>query len=139
MSARAAGCLVPILLALTSGVAYAADTASEGDAEGAAIAWRCVQEFDASFHVLCIPAQVGTAHTAMTSEMAGARQYPLDRLPVAQRGDAEVFSTKAWRVPLHSKPNDASMVVELLKSVLCGKHPECKVEYGRSSERWVRR
>jgi hypothetical protein len=139
MSARAAGCVVSIFLALTPGITHAADIAAEIAAESAAIAWRCVQEFDESFHVLCLPVQVSTAHTALTSGAEGAQQVPLNRLPVAQRGDTEVFSTKAWRVPLHSRPKDASMVVELLKSVLCGKHPDCKVEYGRSSERWVLR
>jgi hypothetical protein len=136
MSARAAGCLVPLILALTPVIAHAEETG----AQGAAIAWRCVQEFDESFNVLCSPAHVGNARPEMTP-MAdeGAQRYPLDRLPVAQRGDAEVFSTKAWRVPLHSRPNDTSMVEELLKSVLCGKRPECNVEYGRSTEKWVRR
>jgi hypothetical protein len=49
--------------------------------------------------------------------------------PVAARGMPEVFSTKAWRIPLYSQPANPVAVSQLLESVLCGGAPRCTVSY----------
>lgn len=111
-------------------------------AESAALSWRCVQEFDEHFHMLCIPhrgeADAGS-HSGAAEAPAATSRAGLDMRPVAQRGDAEVFSADAWRVPLHSKPSDRALVNELLQSVLCGTRPACSVRYEASALRTARR
>lgn len=106
----------------------------------AMIAWHCTQEADAAFHILCVPRQSDMATAAppfvptATARTGGASSLAEMR-PVAQRGDAEVFSAPAWRLPLHSRPTDGEMVRQLLKSVLCGTHPACSVNYANEGLR----
>jgi hypothetical protein len=59
--------------------------------------------------------------------------------PVAERGDAEVHSADAWRIPLHSAATDQAFLMALLESVLCGKHANCSVEVGNGPSRLARR
>ena len=94
------------------------------------LAWHCVQESDAAFHVLCVPRMGGSENISRNTVAATAHGVNLNLLPVAQRGDAEVMSADAWRIPLHVRPSDTSFVTTLLKSVLCGKHVACAVSYG---------
>lgn len=134
MLIRTARHLLPtcMIFAVPAGISASA-TAPERP-HAAAIAWHCTQETDASFHVLCIPrhADVDTAHAAPAPSArpstAGVATFA-DMRPVAQRGDAEVFSAPAWRLPLHARPTDRDTVQQLLKSVLCGSHPACRVSY----------
>ncbi len=121
-----------LIFAAPAGLAVSATAADRPQA--AAIAWHCSQEADASFQVLCVPRQAdadtATAVPAppVTPGTAGVTPFA-DMRPVAQRGDAEVFSAPAWRIPLHARPTDIDMVRQLLKSVLCGTHPACGVSY----------
>jgi len=97
--------------------------------------WRCAQEFDDAFHVLCVPHALGgdrrtTDAEAESRPAVAAGVSANDMRPVAQRGDAEAYSADAWRVPLHSRPTDPNFVEQLLASVLCGTHPACSVVYG---------
>jgi hypothetical protein len=98
-----------------------------------AIAWHCVQEFDEAFHVLCVPRAVepddARAVAVPVSLPATGPAPSADMRPVAQRGDAEVFSAPAWRVPLHLAPTDRRLVDQLLTSVLCGTRPACSADY----------
>lgn len=114
------------------------------DREGPApLVWNCVQEYDASFHVLCMPRLAGKAATGLHADGSGedssddAAPTPrwTNMTPVAQRGDAEVMSTQAWRVPLHVAPRDMTKVGALLESALCGKRDHCSVRYaGRPTQ-----
>lgn len=94
--------------------------------------WHCVQEFDGAFHVRCTP---HAAHQDPGAPVQGqvtdsGADLAVDaRLPVAQRGDAEVYSADAWRVPLHVPPRDPRHVEALLQSVLCGTRMACTVRY----------
>ncbi|MDO9092337.1 MAG: hypothetical protein Q8R98_26860 [Rubrivivax sp.] len=124
--------LTCMTFALPAGIA--ASAAAAGQPQAAAIAWHCTQEADASFHVLCVPrqAEAGAPDAAPAATAApgtaGLAAFA-DMRPVAQRGDTEVYSAPAWRVPLHARPTDIDMVQQLLKSVLCGTHPSCRVSY----------
>lgn len=104
--------------------------AAQDVAAAPALAWRCVQQTDAAFHVLCVPRmQVGASpHLDATPAMRPG--VNVNMLPVAQRGDAEVMSADAWRIPLHVQPRDPQLVAQLLKSVLCGTRAACDVQYG---------
>ena len=100
-----------------------------------ALYWECFQQFDDQYHVHCVPRRhemhepVSDAPVfpvaGYLSGSSGARNVR----PVAQRGDAEIFSVTAWRVPLYSLPFDALFVTELLRSVLCGRSAACEVSY----------
>lgn len=91
-----------------------------------ALAWHCTQEMDAAFHVLCVPRIAEAGSPAAPDAPPGVS---LNLMPVAQRGDAEVMSADAWRIPLHVRPGDPVFVTTLLKSVLCGKRAACDVSY----------
>ena len=126
MRAWAAACLFPWLCAVPP--------ASAADVEPT-LSWRCVQQFDDSFHVRCVPSSSPGAGTL--DEVRA--NLPLERLPVAERGRAEIHSTEAWLVPLHVPPSDSGLVEELLRSVLCGKHSACKVDYSSHGRTTARR
>ena len=121
--------------------AYCTATSAQTRDEPSAIAWDCVQRSDESFHVTCIPRgqpPVRGADAAVETRMVSTPRGR-DMRPVAQRGDAEVFSAEAWHVPLHSPPTDPEFVRTLLASVLCGKRPACSVQYGESALHLTRR
>lgn len=114
--------------------------AEPGAADAAAMAWHCEQEFDAAFHVLCTPRAQAPGGAAATPAQApvpttDAARWAAEKLPVAQRGDAEVHSAPAWRVPLHARPAGRERVEELLQSVLCGTRPACAVHYDQANRR----
>jgi len=94
----------------------------------AGLRWSCTQQTDEQFHVACVPASLGP-NADPSRGGAATQSLARDMRPVAQRGDAEVFSADAWRVPLHSRPTDPAFVQTLLESVLCGKHASCTVQY----------
>lgn len=110
------------------------------------LAWQCTQEHDVQFHVLCVPYLPPATARPSDWPLAAASRFdppPLnvaaDMRPVAQRGDSEVFSAEAWRVPLHAAPSDPSRVTALLESVLCGHRTDCSVRYGTSAQQSARR
>ena len=114
--------------------------AEPGPADAAALAWHCEQQFDAGFHVFCTPQSQAPGAAAATAVQAEApttapARWAAEKLPVAQRGDAEVHSAPAWRVPLHARPAERERVEELLQSVLCGARPGCAVHYDPVSRR----
>ena len=114
------------------------------DANSTGIVWTCSQEHDAYFHVSCVPQHARVRNEAAPADSlrerelargeAAARQsnpafHGHDMRPVAARGEPEVFSTRAWRVPLYSQPGKPAAVAGLLESVLCGAESNCTVTY----------
>jgi hypothetical protein len=119
--------------------------------ETAGMQWRCLQEEDQDFHILCVPRPIvqdgaGTAPapdagsgvdgTASASSSDSNRVDAIpppsdgpDLRPLALRGAKEVFSARAWRLPLYGKPSNPQEVVKLLEVVLCGGVPRCTVVY----------
>jgi len=99
------------------------------------LVWDCAQRYDEQYSVRCAPRQSGGDLDAMewsrqTIATQSARQYrSQDVRPVAHRGGAEVFAVAAWDVPLYALPLDEAFVVELLRSVLCGRVPGCEIRY----------
>lgn len=144
MSYRAARGIVQTALILALPAGAAAGPVDGGPVEPSTLVWQCAQEFDEIFHVLCAPRRPendsGTpVPSAEPATATAAGTQALHRLPVAQRGDPEVFSARAWRVPLHSQPTDQQMVRALLNSVLCGTHPACSVQYAMPAPRLAAR
>ena len=96
----------------------------------AALRWQCRQQFDAHFTVEC------DADSSRTTQLPPppARILPVaestgfDPRPVALRGHA-VATREPWRVPLLALPFSAGDVEYLLRAVLCGRHPDCAVDY----------
>jgi hypothetical protein len=118
--------------------------AAPDDAVINGIAWTCSQEHDRYFHVQCVPQPRRAGTAGPTGETAGNSDQPPndgaarepapafrghDMRPVAARGMPEVFSTKAWRIPLYSQPGNPAAIVNLLESVLCGGTAQCTVTY----------
>lgn len=113
------------------------------DAVSTGIVWTCSQERDAYFHVSCVPQRSRPDNAAATETMrepapsrgdaAPRESVPAfrghDMRPVTTRGDAEVFSTRAWRIPLYSQPANPAAIAGLLESVLCGTASQCSVSY----------
>ncbi len=99
------------------------------------LVWDCAQRYYEPYPVRCTPRQEGgdpnaTAWHRRVTPLQRARQVRSpDLRPVAQRGEAEVFAVAAWDVPLHALPLDGVFVVELLRSVLCGRVPACEINY----------
>jgi hypothetical protein len=126
-------------LLIFSAAAEVAAAAELGRIGASPISWHCVQEHDEAFNVLCAPRMAASdtdaAPVPVPTWTAAAGATAADMRPVAQRGDAEVFSASAWRVPLHSEPTDPTLVETLLKSVLCGVHPACSVAYDKANLR----
>lgn len=116
-----------LALSLSAGCFLLPLTAAAQDVTATkALAWHCTQEMDAAFHVLCVPRIAETGSPATPDAPPGVS---LNLMPVAQRGDSEVMSADAWRIPLHVRPSDPAFVTTLLKSVLCGKRAACDVSY----------
>lgn len=117
---------------------YLAGALASGHAAGddtiGGVQWTCTQERDAYYHVNCVPqragidTQTGNADAALPVEPAPANGLH-DMRPVAARGNTEVFSTRAWRIPLYTQSPNADSVTGLLKEVLCGSVPRCVVAY----------
>ena len=97
--------------------------------------WECFQQFDDQYHVHCVPRRhemhepVSVIPVFPAGEYLSGSSGARNIRPVAQRGDAEIFSVTAWRVPLYSLPLDTLFVAELLRSVLCGRSAACGVSY----------
>lgn len=132
------------LLLLACAVALPASSRANGGDSPVSLDWRCVQEFDEHYHVLCRPqAEIAAESAADALARRAATTAPPSRAPdprpVAQRGEAEVFSAEAWRVPLHAPPSDSAHVVELLDSVLCGRRARCTIHYATAPVRTARR
>ena len=114
---------------------------SRDDAAAGGVNWACNQEHDAYFHVSCVPqrtrADTATAPADTLRERDAAPvAHGHDMRPVTLRGEAEVFSTRAWRIPLYSQPASAASAAGLLETVLCGGAADCRVDYaddGRTS------
>ena len=141
MSSRITVLCIPALVALV----LPEFVNAQNQPQATPLAWQCVQEFDQFFHVLCAPrapavAVAGDPVMAPAAKVETAGLHPAaDMRPVAQRGDPEVFSAEAWRVPLHSAPSDPARVTVLLESVLCGTRPACTVRYDSAPPRLARR
>lgn len=108
-----------------------------------ALLWYCAQQFDDQYHVRCVPhrqevdeAARNTLQADTAVRLASISRAP-DMRPVAHRGEAEVFSVRAWQVPLYALPLDAVFVMELLRSVLCGRAPGCIINYSLPAVRAV--
>ncbi len=113
-------------------VAIGNQSASAQELTPAGVQWQCVQQNDASFNVLCLPRQIGDASVTSAKSsglVPGSLPVHSDLRPVAERGLEEVFSAKAWTVPLYSEPTDQGKVSHLLQSVLCDAAPYCSVKY----------
>ena len=131
-----------ILAGLAAAISQGAD--AHDTPKAAPLAWQCSQELDPSFQVLCFPhltaeALEGRSPIGAPAPREAAQGWRGDMRPVAQRGDVEVFSAEAWRVPLHAAPSDPVMVRTLLQSVLCGKRPACSVLYQAEPTRMTSR
>jgi hypothetical protein len=88
------------------------------------VQWRCVQQYDEVFNILCIPAPAGDG-SFVPASLRGGDGMP----PAPERGVAEEFLTRAQSVPLYARPSDKDMVGILLQSVLCDTAPRCTVSY----------
>jgi len=122
------GTVVLLSFVTASMPVHAATDAASG------IAWRCTQEFDSYYSVQCIPNQTAAGDAPLRPPAEARASAPHgfgahDMRPVAARGDAEVFSTRAWRIPLYTRPGDAQAVSRLLEAVLCDNVPQCTVHY----------
>lgn len=142
--ARAHGVASGVAVVACCTVAYAAIADGIADHNGMILRWTCVQQYDQSFYVRCIPRIDGASPGAFP--VRGATLFwedilaqPLttwrtvgliaDTRPVAMRSNDEIFSGKAWYVPLHSRPTDPANVMLVLQSALCGARTYCRVTY----------
>ena len=109
-----------------------------------ALYWECFQQFDDQYHVHCVPRRHEMHELVSVIPVFPVAGYLTGSSggrnirPVAQRGDAEIFSVAAWRVPLYSLPMDTIFVAELLRSVLCGSTAACEVSYAFPEVRGTR-
>ena len=116
-----------ILLALT---AIASNIASAQDARPLGVEWKCVQQNDELFHVLCIPKPTGNvAPEELGAIVKASLPERGDMQPVAKRGLAQMLTAEPLSVPLYSRPSDKVMVGYLLQTVLCDAVPNCSVNY----------
>jgi hypothetical protein len=118
-----------ILLVVT---AISGNFAAAGEISPLGVEWRCVQQFDEYFQVMCAPRPTGFGSVALEASDDIIKTSPpaaRDMRPVAERGLAEVFAADAWSVPLYSRPRDMLKVNQLLHSVLCNNAPRCSVSY----------
>jgi hypothetical protein len=122
--------LAPAIVLVVAAVG--SDVASAQSMTPSGVEWQCVQQNDEFFHVLCMPKPTGDGGV-VPSEPGGiisvSRPGRGDMRAVGERGLAEVFSAKAWRVPLYVQPSDELKVSRLLQSVLCDTAPYCSVRY----------
>ena len=144
---RTAKILACVMLGVACSLASVPGSTQSAD-KVAGIQWRCVQEQDEDFHIVCIPRPLrlnegelpdpglgaDAAGSAADSELERpvggvAAPHGRDLRPVALRGTKEVFSTSAWRLPLFRRPTNLLAVTRLLESVLCGGIPRCTVSY----------
>jgi len=112
--------------------AISSSFAAAGEISPLGVEWRCVQQFDEYFHVVCAPRPSGfgsVAPEASDDIFKASRPGAREMRPVAERGLAEVFAADAWSVPLYSRPRDMLKVNQLLQSVLCNNAPRCSVSY----------
>jgi hypothetical protein len=135
-----------VVSVFAANVVFAADQAGT-----AGIDWKCVQEQDEYFHVLCVPRparpEQPRAPEAVTpgadggssaleerpsNGETGTAKFGRDMRPVAARGAAEVFSARAWRLPLYARSRAPDAVKRLLETVLCGDVQRCSVTYDAS-------
>jgi len=99
------------------------------------LTWDCVQTADRAFHARCSPLVGAGPQPAVLRADADAAALPPplpgrpDMRPVAQRGPEAVADAEPWLVPLHAAPTDRAFAIAMLESVLCGKHPACRVDY----------
>lgn len=121
-----------ILVALQAGLLPTAARAGEVPE---LLSWRCSQQADPAYHVLCVPELAGAAPGSVLERSGDiaieprARSNGPELRPVAERGAAEVMSAEAWRVPLHAPPTDSARVSQLMHLVLCGERLLCSVKY----------
>jgi hypothetical protein len=130
--------------AITGPIAIAAD-----EANTTGIRWACTQQDDEYFHIQCVPrptppgeqasepgAPTGGIGDGSASKDGSSPVETItapggqDMRPVALRGAAEVFSARAWRLPLYTRPTNQAAIARLLQMVLCGTVPYCSVAYG---------
>lgn len=124
--------IYPGLLLAVAAAACVAVPATAADTAPAGVAWSCVQETDAYFHVRCMPqrtAAPGDATPAPLPVEPAPAGRGHDLRPVSARGEAEIYSTRAWRIPLYSPPARPAQVAALLSAVLCGEARDCSVAY----------
>lgn len=132
------------LLAALVAAGFPSAVAAQSMTRSGAVQWHCVQELDAGYHVTCVPSsttQPRESHPTSIDpgDVVNRIVAGPDMRPVTERGHTEVFSTDAWRVPLHAAPSDVAMVNALLVSVLCGRHPACRVDYSAGPLRVARK
>lgn len=121
--------IVFVVTAVGSNFAFARDMRPSG------VEWRCVQQHDEAFNVLCFPKPTGFGSAALEAPapiVKASLPGKVEMRPVAERGLEDVFAEDAWSVPLHSPPRDMVMVNQLLQSMLCNTAPNCSVSYRRN-------
>ena len=87
--------------------------------------WSCEQLQDQRFHVRC-ETEVGPESPAAVGTAAAAVDTDTGLPPWTAHGDGE---SVLW-IPLHSPPSDPDRVLVLLRSLLCGGRPACRIHYG---------
>jgi len=143
--------LAPIT-ALVAVSVFAANLARAADQAGiAGIEWTCMQQQDEYFHILCVPRPTRPEERSATAAVVpgadggssaleerslhgetGTTRFGHDMRPVAARGATEVFSARAWRLPMYARPSKPEAVTCLLETVLCGAVQWCTVTYDGS-------
>jgi hypothetical protein len=112
--------------------ASASNFAAAHDISPLGVEWQCIQQYDESFNVLCIPEPAIPGDVA--PEAPGGRiETSLlragDLRPAARRGLTKEFFETDQSVPLHVPPRDKAKVNYLLQMVLCDSAPRCSVNY----------
>ena len=104
-------------------------------AQARGVLWKCLQQEDAEYHVVCVPLPVeAPAPRRMPDKAAAAASAVTDPHSsvlsgVAERGLDEVFSAESWTIPLYARPSNPAAVMHLLDSALCASAPGCSVTY----------
>lgn len=133
---RATVCAV--VLGVSAWFVPAASPAQETSVDtgvGTTIAWTCTQQYDNLFHARCVPStttasQAGEPPLPDAAPPApGLRGLAVDGRPVAARGRRTLLNYEFWLVPLYTVPTAPEPVRQLLQAVLCGKAPDCTVDY----------
>lgn len=95
------------------------------------LAWRCTFEMDEAYNMACVPFAFAADGSDVTPDPLAPPVLAAPRRAnfraVSTRPIDEVFAVDVWRVPLFGPATDMDAVRDLLRGVLCGRHPDCSV------------
>lgn len=103
------------------------------------IAWHCWLGKDSPFSIHCL--DVGDRDTLTVNAPTGAFLDPqrfrrdllaggaAPNLARLVRADAAAYGGRLWLIPLYNLPFDMERVMQLARSVMCGREPHCSVHF----------